>query len=32
MNAGWQEWVEAKLPTHQGTAPEGDVKCAGCAA
>jgi hypothetical protein len=30
MNAGWQEWVEGKLPTHQGAAKDGDVHCADC--
>jgi hypothetical protein len=30
MNAGWQEWLEGKLPTHEGAAPAGEVKCASC--
>ncbi|MFL5313375.1 MAG: hypothetical protein ACJ79H_23320 [Myxococcales bacterium] len=27
LNVGWAEWVEAKLPTHEGCVERGSVKC-----
>jgi hypothetical protein len=27
LNVGWAEWVEAKLPAHEGRVERGSVKC-----
>jgi hypothetical protein len=27
MNVGWQEWVEAKLPVHEGRVERGKISC-----
>jgi len=27
LNIGWAEWVEAKLPTHEGRVERGSVMC-----
>jgi hypothetical protein len=29
LNVGWKEWVEEKLPAHQGAVAVGEIKC-GC--
>jgi hypothetical protein len=27
LNVGWKEWVEEKLPVHEGRVEHGAVKC-----